>query len=327
MRVLVTGSAGHLGEAVLRRLLATEHEALGLDLLESPHTQRVGSICDRDFVAGCLDGIETVVHTATLHKPHVATHSRQDFVDTNITGTLNLLEEACLAGVRSFVFTSTTSAFGAALEPAEGAPAAWITEEVPSIPRNIYGVTKTAAEDLCQLFHRKQGLACLVLRTSRFFPEEDDNRTLRESFADGNAKANEFLFRRLDLEDAAAAHLLALERAPEIGFGRYILSATTPFLPEDLGRLRVEAPAVVAQRVPEYEAVYRRLGWRIFPRIHRVYVNRRAREDLGWKPAYDFHRLIAQLAAGEEIGSRLARQVGKKGYHGEVFADGPYPVE
>lgn len=327
MRILVTGSAGHLGEALLRSLRGTEHEALGLDLLASSYTQRVGSICDRDFVARCLEGIEAVIHTATLHKPHIATHSRQDFVDTNVTGTLNLLEEACRAGVRAFVFTSTTSAFGAALQPEDGAPAAWITEEVPSVPRNIYGVTKTAAEDLCQLFYRNQGLACLILRTSRFFPEEDDNRALRDSFADGNAKANEFLFRRLDLEDAAAAHLLALERAPEIGFGRYILSATTPFEPEDLGRLREEAPAVLAQRVPEYEAVYRRLGWRFFPGIGRVYVNRRARDELGWQPAYDFRRVITQLAAGEEIGSELARQVGKKGYHGEVFADGPYPVE
>ncbi len=54
-------------------------------------------------------------HAATLHKPHIATHSRQDFVDTNITGTLLLLEEAATAGVESFVYTSPTSVFGDAL--------------------------------------------------------------------------------------------------------------------------------------------------------------------------------------------------------------------
>jgi nucleoside-diphosphate-sugar epimerase len=43
-------------------------------------------------------------------------------------------------------------------------------------------VTKAAAEDLCQLFHRSQGLACIVLRTSRFFPEEDDNKRVREAY-------------------------------------------------------------------------------------------------------------------------------------------------
>ena len=272
-------------------------------------------------MADCLDGIEAVIHTATLHKPHVATHSRQDFVDSNVTGTLNLLEEACRAGVRSFVFTSTTSAFGAALEPAEGAPAAWITEEVPSIPRNIYGVTKTAAEDLCQIFHRKQGLACLVLRTSRFFPEEDDNRRCATSFADGNAKANEFLFRRLDLEDAAAAHLLALERRRRLASAATSSAPRHPSWRKTSDRLREEAPAVVARRVPEYEAVYRRLCWRIFPSIHRVYVNRRARDDLGWQPAYDFRRVIVgSWADGRSIdrASDLRALIGRKGYHGEV---------
>jgi NAD dependent epimerase/dehydratase family len=71
-----------------------------------------------------------VFHTATLHKPHVATHGRQVFIDTNISGTLNLLEEAAETGVEWFVFTSTTSVFGDALIPPNGAPAAWITEEI-----------------------------------------------------------------------------------------------------------------------------------------------------------------------------------------------------
>src|SRR5207247_10858516 len=138
-------------------------------------TNMVGSIADRDHVKRCMKGVDTVLHTATLHKPHVATHSRQDFVDTNITGTLNLLEEAVSTGVRSFVFTSTTSTFGSAVTPPADQPAAWITEEVVPIPKNIYGVTKTAAEDICKLFHRNHKLPVLILRTSRFFPQEDDN--------------------------------------------------------------------------------------------------------------------------------------------------------
>ena len=137
-----------------------------------------------------------------------------------------------------------------------------MTEEVRPIPKNIYGVTKAAAEDLCQLFHRTQGLACVVLRTSRFFPEEDDNQVTRETYADDNARANEFLFRRVDLEDAVSAHLLAGKRAAAIGFGRYIVSATTPFLLEDLPGLRSNAPAVVRRRVPSYQAEYERRGWK-----------------------------------------------------------------
>lgn len=326
MKVIVTGSRGHLGEALVRTLQGTTHEVVGVDRTASPFTERVGTITDRDFVRRCMQGMDAVIHAATLHKPHVATHTRHDFVDTNITGTLNLLEEAASAGVSSFIFTSTTSAFGRALTPPRGAPAAWVTEDVPSVPKNIYGVTKTAAEDLCEVFHRLHRLGCLVLRTSRFFPEVDDDSAVRAAYDDGNVKANEYLYRRVDLQDVVDAHVLALEKAPSIGFGRYIISATTPFQPEDLADLRVNAPQVVERRVPEYAEEYARRGWKMFPGIERVYVNARARQDLGWQPRYDFKQIIDCMRAGHAPRSPLARVVGSKGYHDRAFADGPYPV-
>jgi UDP-glucose 4-epimerase len=325
MKVLVTGSAGHLGEALVRSLKGSR-EVVGLDILASPFTSHVGSIVDRAFVQRHMAGVHTVFHAATLHKPHVATHGRQDFIDTNITGTLNLLEEAVAAGVRCFIFTSTTSVFGDALIPPPSAPAAWVTEEVTPVPKNIYGVTKAAAEDLCQLFHRNQALPCVVLRTSRFFPEEDDSPMVRAVYADANIKANEFLHRRVDIEDVVRAHLAAAERAPALGFGKYIISASTPFRPEDLAGLRADAPSVVRRRVPDYEAEYARRGWSMSPVIDRVYVNDRARRELGWQPRHDFGAIIARLRAGDDPRSRLAREIGAKGYHAETFADGPYPI-
>ena len=327
MRILVTGSRGHLGEGLMRTLLARGYEAIGVDVLESPYTRHVGSIVDRNFVRSCLAGVDAVLHAATLHKPHVATHTRQDFVDVNVTGTLNLLEEAVAAKVRALVYTSTTSVFGLALTPQPGQPAAWITESVVPIPKNIYGVTKLSAENLCELFHRKFELPCVVLRTSRFFPEEDDNAALRRDYRDENLKVNEFLHRRVDLEDVVTAHFAALERAPRLGFGRYIISATTPFKPEDLQDLRRNAAAVVAQRVPAYADEYARRGWRMFPVIDRVYVNELARTALGWQPRFDFASVIDRLHASHDFRSPLARDVGSKGYHGRTFAEGPYPVE
>ena len=325
-KVLVTGSAGHLGEALVRVLRNSSHEVIGLDLLHSDFTSEVGSIADRHFVRRRMKGVDAVLHTATLHKPHVSTHSRQSFVDTNITGTLNLLEAAVSSGVRSFVFTSTTSAFGRAMTPPADAPAAWVTEDVTPVPKNIYGVTKTAAEDICELYHRKHRLACLVLRTSRFFPEEDDHKETRESYDDENVKANEFLYRRVDLEDVVSAHLLALEKAQGLGFGRYIISATTPFTRDDLFDLRVNAPLVLGRRVPDYEAEYARRGWRMFPGIDRVYVNERARNDLGWRPRYDFGSVLERLRSGDDPRSPLSLAVGSKGYHDRKFVEGPYPV-
>ncbi|MDR3444842.1 NAD(P)-dependent oxidoreductase [Dyella sp.] len=327
MRILVTGSSGHLGEALVRTLLDAGHEIIGLDVAEGPYTHRVGSIADRAFVKRCIAGAATVFHPATLHKPHVATHARQDFLDVNLTGTLNLLEEAVATGVESFVYTSTTSVFGDALTPHTNEPAAWVTEDLAPVPKNIYGVTKSAAEDLCQLFQRNQGLSTMVLRTSRFFPEEDDDRTVRARYTDDNLKANEYLHRRVDIEDVVSAHLLAARRAPMLGFRRYIISATTPFLPEDLAELRVHAPLVVRRRVPGYEAVYAQHGWKMAQGIDRVYVNQRARDELGWTPRHDFGALLARLQAGGDIRSPLAREIGSKGYHADAFSDGPYPVE
>jgi UDP-glucose 4-epimerase len=326
MKALVTGSAGHLGEALMRTLKERGHDAIGLDVVASPFTDHVGSIVDPARVARCMSDIQVVFHAATLHKPHVGTHGRQDFVDTNITGTLTLLEAAAARSVSAFIYTSTTSVFGDALVPPTGRPAAWITEDVRPVPKNIYGVSKAAAEDLCQLFHRNEGLACLALRTSRFFPEEDDSPATRAAFEDLNLKTNEFLYRRVELADVVEAHLLAAERAPSLGFGRYIVSATTPFTPDDLAELRVDAPSVVRGHVPAYEAAYARRGWKMAPEIDRVYVNEKARRDLGWQPRYDFKLLIERLRKDQDIRSPLAQIVGSKGYHPDKFEEGPYPV-
>ena len=327
MKILVTGSSGHLGEALIRTLRASNEDVVGCDLLPSPFTDYLGSITDSDFVNACLRGVNIVYHTATLHKPHVATHTRQQFVDTNITGTLNLLEESRLAGVNAFVFTSTTSLFGDAMQPGNRQQAVWVTEELTPVLKNIYGVTKQAAEDLCQLFHSNQNMNCIILRTSRFFPEEDDQREVRDAFSDANIKANEYLFRRAAIDDIVSAHLCAAEKAAEIGFGRYIISATTPFTAEDLPHLMSDPAGIVARYYPAFQEVYERQGWRMFDQIGRVYVNAKARKELGWAPEVDFGAVLKKVDASEDFLTPLARQIGRKGYHDETFEDGLYPVE
>ena len=314
MTILVTGSAGHLGEALMRRLRAEHRPARGMDIKPSPFTDCVGSIGDRDFINACMPGVRAVIHAASLHKPHVATHSKLDFVDINILGTLALLEEAVAAAVEAFIFTSTTSAFGAALTPAAGEPAVWVTEEVAPIPRNIYGVTKVAAVGFCQLFFREHRLPVIVLRTSRFFPEADDDDAISASYEIANVQANELLYRRVDIEDVVGAHLLAVEKARNIGFARFIISAATPFGRDDLAGLNRNAPEVVHRLFPECAELYGARGWRLFPRIDRVYVSHRAMAELTWKPKYDFRHALQCLRAGTDFRIPLAREVGSKGY-------------
>jgi hypothetical protein len=97
-----------------------------------------------------------------------------------------------------------------------------------------------SAEHRCELFHRQRGLACIVLRTSRFFPEQDDDKMARQMYGDENLKINEFLYRRTDMEDVVSAHMLAARKASAIGFDRLIISATTPFTPADRHDLRLQ---------------------------------------------------------------------------------------
>lgn len=324
MRVLVTGSSGHLGEALVRTLRGRGTDVVGLDLRPSEWTAVVSSISDADVVRHAMAGVDVVMHTATLHKPQVAFLPRQAFVDTNVSGTLTLLDAAANAGVRAFVMSSSTTVFGDALVPAVAEPAAWIDESVAAVPKNIYGVTKAAAEDLCQLAFRNQGLACVVLRVSRFFPEPDDSPGAHDGRCDDNVKADEYASRRVSLEDAVDAHLLAAARATQFGFRRYVISATTPFRREDLLQLRTDAAEVFKRRAPVVAAVWAERGWRFPSRLDRVYVNDLARRELGWQPRFDLTAIAEMVARDGIIRTPLARAVGSKEYVGSTYHRGAF---
>lgn len=301
MRVLVTGSSGWLGRTLVPRLRAAGHAVFGLDPVPGATTALVGSVADRAFVAEAMTrhGIEAVIHSGALHKPDIARRSREDFMAVNVHGTFALLEAAVAHGVGTFVFTSTTSLMisrGIRAGRAGGAAeAAWLTEETPPAPRNIYGVTKLAGEHLCRLYHEEFGLPVVVLRTARFFPEADD---MAHAIAqtDANTKANELLFRRLTVEDAAECHVAALARAAAIGFDTFIVSAMPPFSRADCAELIRDAPAVVARHFPDFPAIYARLGWTMFESIDRVYDPSRAARRLGFVCRTGFREMLDALA-------------------------------
>ena len=111
MRILLTGSSGQLGTEIARQLSA-DHKIIGLDKLPGQWTSQIGSLTDRETIFALMRGIDAVIHTASLHARHINDASKQDFIDTNISGILNLLEAAVQTGVRRFVYTSTTSTDG-----------------------------------------------------------------------------------------------------------------------------------------------------------------------------------------------------------------------
>ncbi|HEY5721933.1 MAG TPA: NAD(P)-dependent oxidoreductase [Allosphingosinicella sp.] len=305
MRILLTGSSGWLGRFLAPRLRRDGHEVIGLDVAPGIETGILGSVADRTLVDRIFAerGIEAVVHAGALHKPDIVRYRKQAFLDVNVAGTLNLLEAAAAAGNDRFVFTSTTSLMISEKIRAGRAggaqAAAWLSEDSgPLEPRNIYGVSKRAAEQICGLVHREHGLAIAVLRTSRFFPEDDDTH---RDLAGPNIKANEFLNRRLTVEDCAEAHVAALVRAPEIGFGIFIVSAPPPFEREEAAELIHDAPAVIGRHFPAAADLYARAGWSLPAHIDRVYDPGLAERMLGFRCRTDFASILTALEEGEQL--------------------------
>jgi UDP-glucose 4-epimerase len=272
MRILITGSSGQLGSEIARQL-SSQHDIIGIDMVEGVWTHQRVDIVDREAVRRLMKGIDAVIHIASLHAPHLITVSKQAFIDVNITGTLNLLEDATEGGVRRFVYTSSTSLYGHALIPHE--QAVWVTEELPPQPRDMYDITKRAAEDLCQHFARGRGLPTICLRTSRFFPEPPPLVALYR------------LYRGGDVRDAAKAHVLAVSNQ-EILFDVFNISAQSPFAQRDLPALVRDAPSVLRNKAPEAFFLFRQQGWTVPQSIDRVYVIERAYQQLGYRPRYSY---------------------------------------
>jgi nucleoside-diphosphate-sugar epimerase len=271
MRVLVTGSSGQLGMEICRQL-AEVHQVTGLDPAPGPFTHVLGGVEDRALVFEQVSRVDAVVHVASLHAPHRDQLPKTRFVDVNVQGALHLLEAAVAHGCKRFVYTSTTSVYGRAMEP-HGDAAVWVTEELTPEPRDIYDVTKLAAEQLCRLIHEEKGLPVIILRTSRFYPQP------------GEVLAIHRLHRGLDVRDCAWAHRLALES--RVPFGLYNISARSPFQREDLPELWGDAARVIRRRAPEAAELLAQRNIPLPARLDRVYVIARAEAELGFHPRFN----------------------------------------
>ncbi len=300
MKILVTGSSGHLGEALVRTLRSTDHTVVGLDITASPFTNIVGSIADRSVVDQVMRGVDAVLHTATLHKPHVATHPAQAFVDTNVTGTL----DAARSGRSRTRARLRVHQHHQRVRRRAGA----VTRRTGGMDHRIrprrYRRTSTALRRPPQKTCARCSIAtsrlpCLILRTSRFFPEDDDHAQTRDAYDAGESQGE-----RISL--SARRHRRRGERAPACARTR-AGDRLRPVHHQRNDTVRARRRRSVADRRPasrwpreylDYEAEYRRRGWRMFPSLDRVYVNDHARTELNWRPRYDFEYILARSARG-----------------------------
>lgn len=273
-----------------------------MDVAPGRDTQVLGSVADAALVDRTVtsEGIEAIIHAGALHKPDIARYPRQAFIDCNVTGTLNLLEAAVRAGHDRLLFTSTTSLMvSQRVRDGDNSAAFWMDEAFfDGPPRNIYGVTKAAAENLCRLFAAEHGMDIAILRTGRFFPEDDDTH---HALSGENMKANEFLNRRLSAHDAARAHVVALEKIAGMGCETFVLSAAPPFARAEAGELARDARAVIARHFPDAAELYAARGWELPQTIDRVYDPGKAERLLGFRCQTGFAHVLATLRHGSEL--------------------------
>lgn len=279
MKVLITGAAGRIGRATYISLSA-EHEIIGFDRAPSSTSDVVGSIEDIDSIRAALRGVDAVIHIAAIHAPHVGHFAEEVFEAINVAATERLARLAAEAGARTFVFTSTTALYGSASTP--NGRAAWIDEGTLPLPRTIYHRTKLKAEFLLEEVALKSELSVKVIRMSRCFPEP------------APIMAAYRLHRGIDVRDVADAHAVAA-LSPSPGFRRYVVSGSTPFLPEDTDRLLKNASEVIEMRCPEMAAAFHRRSWKLPSSIDRVYSPDLASQELNWEPKYGFEEVLAQL--------------------------------
>ena len=276
-RVLITGSSGVVGSAIAHELTGAGWTVVGWDSRPGRWTTHRADLREEALGRRIVQTVDSVVHTAALHAPHVGRVPESEFWSVKFHATDLLLRWAAENGVRRFVHTSSTSVYGHALE-ASGR-AVWVDEQLPPRPRDVYDETKLAAEKLVT-GRAGVGLPTVVLRIARCFAEPPA------------VKAAHRLHRGVALADVARAHRLALQQD---GVGG-IFTIAGPYVFErcDTERLWSDARALLAERAPRLVALFRRQGWPLPKRIDRVYDSNEARRQLGYVPTRDAESVLCE---------------------------------
>jgi nucleoside-diphosphate-sugar epimerase len=281
LKILLTGSSGRIGQAIHAEL-ARAHQVVGVDRVACATTDVVADLRDSAAIEPALERVDAIVHCAALHAPQVGVVDAAEFIAVNVDATRALAAQAIAAGVRRFVYTSTTALYGAASTPSDAA--GWVDEDLAPQPRTIYHHSKLAAEAVLRELAASAPIALTLLRMSRCFTES------------AHLMAAYRLHRGIDARDVARAHALALESA-DTGVRTFVISAATPFRHEDLAELKADAPAVLLRRAPDLVAAFRARGWPLPASIDRVYSPALAQARLGWQPRHGFADVLAAFDA------------------------------
>jgi UDP-glucose 4-epimerase len=169
-RALVTGGGGFIGSHLVDALVGSDTDVTVLDDFSGGHEKNVneranvvkGDIADPETVAAAIQGCEIVYHQAAHRSVFRSVEHPLTTNRANVDGTLALLVAARDAGVRRFVFASSSSVYG----DAQQVPT---PEQAPLMPRSPYAVSKLAGEHYCRVFWELFELETVALRYFNVF--------------------------------------------------------------------------------------------------------------------------------------------------------------
>ena len=291
MKILSTGAGGNLGRALAPALEAQGHRLRLMDFrqMETPHEFVLGDVRSATDVRRAIEGVDAVVHAAALHGIHLSKWTPEDFWDINGTGTFHVYEAARLEGVNRVVLCSTMGVYGKSAQPPEDA---WnvVTEDLPCLPSDVYGLSKVACETMAGFYARQSGIRTVALRLGMFVPEPNIERY-----------GFRLLFGGVDDRDVAQAVILALTHNPVDGYDAFNIMAESPFQPADTSSLQQDPVGVLERYYPLCHDLLHRKGVDPRPLIwgRSIWSVEKAKRLLGYEPQFNFGGFLGAMEAGD----------------------------
>jgi len=247
VKVVVTGSSGKAGRAVVAELLSHDYEVGAVDLVTP--AESAGSFVKADLTEfgqtlECLAGADAVVHLAAIPAPGIRT--AQHTFGVNVLSTYNVFETARVLGLQRVVWASSETILGLPFEREKPAYAP-IDEEHPLFPESSYALSKVLGEELGRQLHRWTSTPFVALRFSNIMEPHDYERF--PSFWDDPRLRRWNLWGYVDVRDVAASCRLALES--EVGAEHFIVAAADTVMNRPSADLMAEVfPSVPYRPTP-----------------------------------------------------------------------------
>ena len=289
MRILLTGGSGDVGTLLTIDLVKRGDQVVNIDMAApkvSGATFVKGSILDRDLLSKSMQGVDCVVHIAAWHGIHENIKTPAEFHDLNVTGTFNALQAASEAGVKNFVFVSSTSVADA---------------------HGLYGASKLIGEKMTRDYAEHTDMTCIILRPRAFIPSW--NKAVYNNFLEW---AHWFMRGAVHVNDFKDAVIHAIDLKTNAKAPVYVIDGAYDYNPEDLAAWDKDGPGSTFRKYySEFIDLTAKHGIDISrkPRVLDI----PAEQHLpGYAPRYTMKNLLRELAEFGLQGPPAPFESGKK---------------